>query len=222
MTATPQAAQRPDTNEMKVIHRVFRREFTALPALVRGVRDGDTERSAVVGAHLQQMLWFLRIHHEGEDELLWPLLLDRATLQADLVHRMESQHQVVAALIGKATALLPEWTATASAAAGDSLATLLGELTAPLFEHLGEEEQHILPLAADHLSVAEWAALGQHGRSHLATPQDQVRVLGAILEDATPDERARMLAPMPPPARDAWTTQGAPAYAAYIAQVRQG
>ena len=137
MTATPQAAQRPDTNEMKVIHRVFRREFTALPALVRGVRDGDTERSAVVGAHLQQMLWFLRIHHEGEDELLWPLLLDRATLQADLVHRMESQHQVVAALIGKATALLPEWTATASAAAGDSLATLLGELTAPLFEHLG-------------------------------------------------------------------------------------
>jgi hypothetical protein len=39
-------------------------------------------------------------------------------------------------------------------------------------------------------------------------------------EDATPDESAGLLAPMPPPARQEWASQGAATYASYIGQVR--
>ena len=47
---------RPDVNEMVVIHRVFRRELVANPALVRRVADGNDARARVVGDHLRLIL----------------------------------------------------------------------------------------------------------------------------------------------------------------------
>ena len=46
MTTTTRT-QKPDINEMRVIHRVFRRELAALPGLVRRVPD-DVDRAEVV------------------------------------------------------------------------------------------------------------------------------------------------------------------------------
>jgi len=221
MTSTSGAAQRPDINEMRVIHRVFRREFAQLPALIRGVRDGDTERAAVVADHATRVLTFLGIHHQGEDELLWPLIEARATLRADLVRRMEAQHQVVAELIERAGKQLPAWAGAPTSAKGGELAAIIEDLRRGLLEHLDEEEREILPLVEEHLSVDEWAKLAEHGRSHAGAPPQMMLILAMILEEATPDERAHMLSPMPPPAREAFAAQGEPAYAAYVARVRQ-
>lgn len=215
-------ADRPDVNEMVVIHRAFRREFRAIPGLIRGVAPADTSRSAVVADHTAQMLMFLDVHHHGEDELLWPLLLDRVELHADLVRRIAAQHEVVATLIAEASDQLPGWATEPSAAEGESLAVLIERLAAALFVHLDDEEREILPLAESHLSVEEWSRLGAHGRSQLATPKQRMQILGAILEDATPEERARMLAPMPPPIREGWLSQGQAGYDAHIAALRQG
>ncbi|MGH8891335.1 MAG: hemerythrin domain-containing protein [Acidothermaceae bacterium] len=214
-------ADRPDVNEMVVIHRVFRREFRAIPALIRAVAPGDTTRSALLADHATQMLMFLDVHHHGEDELLWPVLLERVDLHADLVRRIAAQHDAVSALITKAGEQLPEWAAEPSRIAGESLAAVIDDLAQTLFAHLDEEEQQILPLVEKHLSVDEWTKLGAHGRSQLTTPKQQMQILGAILEETTPEERARMFAPMPPPVREGWTTKGQPAYDAYIVAVRQ-
>ena len=82
---------KPDTHAMVVVHRVFRREFDLLPDLIEGVRAGDTERAAVLAEHLTGLVGALHHHHQAEDDLIWPLLLERATLHQDLVHRMEAQ-----------------------------------------------------------------------------------------------------------------------------------
>lgn len=55
------SADRPDTWEMVIVHRVFRREFTRLPVLVRGVPAGDVARADVVLAHLLE-----RAHDQAE------------------------------------------------------------------------------------------------------------------------------------------------------------
>src|SRR6185369_172960 len=82
----------PDVQEMVVIHRVFRRELTVIPRLVRSVPDGDAQRVRVVAEHAAFVLDFLHAHHSGEDELLWPLLLQRAAPSATLVRTMQEQH----------------------------------------------------------------------------------------------------------------------------------
>ena len=44
-----------DVHDMIVVHRAFRREFTLISPLVRGVAAGDTARAAVVTKHAQRL-----------------------------------------------------------------------------------------------------------------------------------------------------------------------
>jgi len=83
-----------DTHEMVLMHRVIRREFGQLPRLFRSAAN-NRARSKVVGAHAREMLDFLHTHHTGEDELLFPLLRERATLDPELMDRMDAQHAQV-------------------------------------------------------------------------------------------------------------------------------
>src|ERR1700712_4561651 len=88
----------PAVAEIVAVHRVFRREFAVLPALVRGVADGDAERAAVVGRHARMILAGLRSPDRGEDGALWPPLLERAPAAAPLLARLRAQHEAIALL----------------------------------------------------------------------------------------------------------------------------
>ena len=219
MTTT--VSEKPDINEMRVIHRVFRRELTALPGLVRRVPDGDEARAEIVGRHAQFVLTGLHIHHTGEDENLWPLLLERAKPSTELIETMQAQHERVHEHVDRSQALLDGWRATPSSGAGEELAAEVERLNQALFEHLDQEEREILPLAEEFVSVEEWGRLGEHGRDSMSREELPI-MFGAILEDADPSERAKMLTLLPPPIRVLMRTLGARKYRRYIAQVRAG
>jgi hemerythrin-like domain-containing protein len=220
MTTTT-TSQKPDTNEMRVIHRVFRRELAALPGLVRRVTDGDLDRADVVGGHAAFVLNALQIHHTGEDENLWPLLLERAEPSTELIQTMQAQHERVHEGVDQCTELLGHWREDPDPSVGEQLASALDRLDEALVEHLDQEERDILPLAEEHVSVEEWARLGEHGRGSMS--RDQLPIMfGAILEDAEPAERAEMLAQVPAPIRLLLRTVGARQYRRYISRVRAG
>jgi hemerythrin-like domain-containing protein len=205
--ATPTVHQRPDTREMVVVHDLFRREFGNLPGLVRGVAPGDTERAAVVVEFLRELASGLHHHHTGEDELMWPLLLERCTADGALILRMEEQHERIAALHDRAVEQAAAFEGGASAEAGERLAQTLTTLTEALDEHMREEEVHVLPLVERHLSVAEWEALGERGRAGLSKDRLLIQ-LGFILLGTSAQDRAAFLAQLPLPARIAWRLVG--------------
>jgi hemerythrin-like domain-containing protein len=211
--------ERPNIQEMYVVHRVFRRELTLLPELIRGVHEGDTKRARLVGAHLRLILDGLHMHHTGEDEVLWPRLLDRAAPSAVLVRTMQAQHEQVDVHLDRLDPLLRTWMSTAAVLRGEQVARVTDELRSSLLEHLDLEEREILPLVFQHITVAEWNSLGEHGRSTI--PARLMPVLfGSVLEDADPREQKMMLAPLPPPVRLLLRTWGARHYSRYIRQVR--
>ena len=210
-----------DTREMVVIHRVFRRELALLPRLIRGVADGDTARAARISEHLVDITTGLTTHHTGEDELLWPLLLQRVTLEADLVRRMEAQHEAVHERIGATQQMAVRWAEHADVPSRDELATAVDQMHAALVEHLDDEEQLMLPIIAEQLTQAEWDALGEHGRASLPRGRKSLLFLGSILEDATEEERAEFLARIPLPGRLMWRLAGRRAYAREIQQLRR-
>ena len=128
--------------------------------------------------------------------LVWPLLLARVDLEADMVLRMETQHEVVAGSLAEASRRMPDWQAAPSAATAAPLVSALTEHRAALLEHLHDEEEYILPLIEEHLTVAEWARLGQRFAEEV--PKDKMLFfLGMILEDADPAERQAMMAHLP-------------------------
>jgi hemerythrin-like domain-containing protein len=205
---------------MVVIHRGLRRETRVLADLVAATRPGDRRRARTLTAHLDDYLTGLHNHHHGEDELIWPLLLSRVDLDAETVLRMEAQHEKVAATIARLRDLAGSWTRSADAAGRDALAAALTEHRAVLVEHLDDEEANLLPLAERHLTEAEWNTQGDHFVEH--TPKTKIlTLLGVVLEDATPDERAEFLAGLPAPARAFWRLYGERHHAARMRRLRE-
>ncbi|MCY0956738.1 hemerythrin domain-containing protein [Streptomyces sp. H27-H5] len=211
-------SERPHTHEMVVVHRVFRRESALLPRLVRAVPDGETARAAEVAAHMAEYMTGLHHHHTVEDETIWPLLRERAA-DEELIARMEEQHARIDRGWAAVTDRVPGWQRTADHAAGEELALALDEHRSALLEHLDDEERLVLPLVADHLTVAEWDAVGRRGLE--TVPRDKLMLaLGALLEDATPQEQAHFLGRGPLVGRLLWKAVGRRQYTAACRALR--
>lgn len=186
-----------DVRDMYTVHIVFRREFGQLSSLVRAVGEGDTARAELVGDHIQLLCSMLHSHHSGEDELLWPKLLDRGPDEiAPIVHLAEAQHEAVDKAITDIDGVLPLWRSTASAADRDNLANAAERLYAPLIEHLNMEEERILPLAEKYVTATEWQELGQHSMASL--PKNRLPLLfGMAMYEGDPEVMKEIVATMP-------------------------
>ena len=209
-------AQTVDTRDMLLIHRVIRRETGRLPGLIRSA--ADPERAALIAAHASEMLDFLHTHHTGEDQLLWPVLRPRVSLDGELINRMEAQHAQIAEGVTDVRRDLPVWAKSADPATGERMATRLEWVSDVLNAHLAEEEERILPLVATHISQQEWDALGEHGFAAVPVKRRLV-ILGYILQGTDDTERKRFMQRVPPPARIAYTLVGRRQYAREAAAI---
>ena len=210
----------PDIRDMMVVHRIFRREFPLLGEIVPRASDGDARRAGHVARHIDFCLDSLHHHHSAEDDYLWPKLLERARPHAELVRRMEAQHEDVAGCAEQARQLTAHWRAAPLSRTGTELATALARLSSALTEHLDEEEARILPLVRDHITVAEWEELGRKSFEKIP-PGARVVAMGQILADGTLADQALFSGKLPPPARLMWRLWGRRRYARYIRNVRE-
>jgi hemerythrin-like domain-containing protein len=209
----------PYTHEMVIIHRVFRREAAILPRLADGVRTGDTARAGRIADAVREYTGGLHHHHRLEDELIWPKLRRRARLYDELIERMESQHRLLDGTLSVIADILPRWEDGAAAHVRAALVEALQDHICVLTEHLDDEEAQILPLIADHLTVAEWDEVGRRGLE--TVPKSKVMLaLGAILEDATPEEQRHFLGKVPAPGRVLWQLVGRRQYRRYVDELR--
>ncbi len=208
---TASAPTRPDTREMIIVHNVFRRVFGDLPGLLRAVAPGDATRAGVLADAYTEISTGLHHHHTGEDELLWPVLVQRVEADRCFVLRAEEQHERVHELLERAKPQVEAFRQTASGPARDALAATIQELDAVLRDHMTDEERYILPLVGAHMTVAEWEKIGERGRAGI--PKDRLLIqLGWILDGVPPADRRAMLRKLPLPARIAWRLLGRRAF----------
>jgi iron-sulfur cluster repair protein YtfE (RIC family) len=213
------AVERVDTQEMVIVHRLFRREFRLLPALVQQVREGDRDRAAVIAGHAADLTYGLHHHHTAEDLLLWPKLAARIQPRAELVHRMQAQHERLAVLIERVEVLLARWRPVADPPSRDELAHALAETSAALDEHLNDEETELLPLVAEHITPQEWDAMTAYAMKGLPKNSKAFMYLGIILDEATAEERGPFLGGLPAPLRWTWRLVGHRIYRRSITRV---
>lgn len=207
-----------DMTEMYAIHDCLRHEFAKLPLTVKAVAEGNADRAAVVGGHVLLMTSMLHAHHEGEDELVWPLLEERSPEHAALVVDMVGQHEAMTALVDAAQEQAQVWMASPGVLERSSLHTTLIMLEKELLHHLAMEEQQVVPLISRDLTQEEYSAAGAHARAAL-TPDELAVGLGLILANTSADRGEAILSGMPPEARAGFEEFGRPVYAAYAARL---
>lgn len=205
------------TEEMAVIHRIFRRGFPMMAELVRQTSPGDTTRAEPIAVHLDFLLNGLHNHHTGEDANIWPRLLERAEPQAELITRMEKQHEVVAERSSRVRELLATWRRTPDD--GEALAAALDDFTAALVEHLDDEEAYVVPLIRAHITADEWKRFGQETFEKFTNPEKLVAT-GTLEDVATPEEANWFMGDLPLPIKLMWRFAGRRKYARYMQRVR--
>ena len=193
-------AQPINVRDMAIIHRTFRRTYDESARLVRAAPAPSPGRVTFLADHIDFAIAMLHVHHEGEDELLYPKLIERVPDQAPMAEEVEHEHQLVAGALDAASAACGAWRARPSADTGEALAAALDQLNSVAERHLDDEEQKVVPLAAVTLTQQEWDAVGKHGVAQIPRNKRGI-AFGMILEPLGEADRVYMKSGLPAPVR---------------------
>ncbi len=189
-----------DVRDMAIVHRTFRNAYDESARLVRAAPAPSPGRVAFLADHIDFALTMLHVHHEGEDELLYPKLIERAPDQAAVTEQVDHEHQLIKTALDATSAACTAWRQQPSAQTGEALAAALGQLNSVVQPHLDDEEQKVVPLAAVTLTQQEWDALGKHAVAQIPRNKRPI-AFGMILEPLGEADRAHMMHVLPPPVR---------------------
>jgi len=193
-------AQPIDVRDMAIVHRTFRNAYDESARLVRAAPAPSPGRVTFLADHIDFAIAMLHDHHEGEDELLYPKLIERVPEQAAMTEQVDHEHQLIKTALDATSAVCATWRQRPSAETGEALAAALDHLNTVVQPHLDDEEQKVVPLAAVTLTQQEWDALGKHGVAHIPRNKRGI-AFGMILEPLDEADRAFMKGFLPAPVR---------------------
>ena len=93
-----------DVRDMAIIHRTFRAGYAEAAQLVRAAPTPSPERVRFLADHIDFAIAAMHIHHESEDELLYPKLIQRVPERARMTEEVEHEHQLVRVALDTASA----------------------------------------------------------------------------------------------------------------------
>jgi hemerythrin-like domain-containing protein len=189
-----------DVRDMAIVHRTFRAGYAEAARLVRAAPTPSPERVAFLADHIDFVIEALHIHHEGEDQLLYPKLIERLPEQASMTEEVEHEHELVRTALDAASASCTTWRLQPSAETCAELAAALDHLNSVAERHLDDEERMIVPLAAVTLTQQEWDTIGEHAVAQIPRNKQAI-AFGMILDPLDDADRAHMKRVLPAPVR---------------------
>ena len=154
-----------ETDDLYLIHAVFRNAFGKAGELIRKADPSDSSRVLFVAGHLREAFEALHNHHHHEDDLYWDLIKRRAPEASGDVDRMVRHHEEIAVKIDETRGILEAW--QKNPAEKEALLQALEQFRVMLFNHLEDEETTVKPVAGRVLTQAEWNKARTAGKNEL-------------------------------------------------------
>ena len=192
-----------DVGFMRAIHAGLRRDMARLEAVAPEL---ERRGAAAVPKGWAGFRRTLQVHHDAEDDDLWPVLRGHLTDDED-AHQLDvmvEEHRELTAAIDAVDAALGR---------GAAVTVAVDRLGEVLRGHLDHEEQRIFPLLERHLSRREWRRFLDTERRR-RPPRERPEFLAWVLDDATDDDAAAVMAELPRPAHVVYRRILRPRYAA--------
>ena len=210
-----------DVRDMAIVHRTFRKASQEAARLVRAAPAPSPARVTFLADHIDFGIMMLHVHHEGEDELLYPKLIERVPDQAPMTEQVDHEHQTIKIALDASSAACAAWRQRPTAETGEALAASLDHLDEVVQPHLDDEEQRIIPLAAVTLTQQEWDAMAKHGVTQMPRNMRGV-AFGMMLEPLDQADRTYMMKHLPAPVRLLYPLLIDRPYQKYAATLRTG
>ena len=181
-----------DVSFIRTLHAALRRDLSRLRDAAAQL-DGSAGAPPTVLAGWDAFRAELDNHHSAEDDDLWPVLRGELSDPGGLasVDAMVDEHRQIPPALADVDAALR---------GGGELMAPVELLSTVILDHLAHEEREVLPLIEQHLTRAQWRAFLHKERTR-RSPRERPKFLAWILDDASEQDAAAVLAEMPPPAR---------------------
>lgn len=180
----------------RVIHGAVRRDLARLTEALEGAPDGDRERAQGLEKAFGNLHQQLTVHHEGEDEHVFPWLAVEG-IDADLLRTMESEHEAMATGLAESSAAMAAYGRTGSADDAAAARASLVRTTEVVERHLAHEENELEPLISSRMESPEWKAVEKKLRRQ--PPGVAGRFFAWVTDGMGDAERAYFRATVPPP-----------------------
>jgi hemerythrin-like domain-containing protein len=180
----------------RVIHGAVRRDLTRLTQALDGVRDGDRERAQALEKAFGNLHQQLIVHHEGEDEHVFPWLAGEG-IDPDLLRSMESEHDAMSAALTESSAAMTAYGRTGSSTDAAAARASLVRTTEVVERHLRHEEDELEPVIASRMESPGWKA-GEK-RLRRQPPVVAGRFFAWVTDGMGAPERSYFRATVPPP-----------------------
>ena len=210
-----------DVRDMAIVHRTFRKASQEAARLVRAAPAPSPARVTFLADHIDFGIMMLHVHHEGEDELLYPKLIERVPDQAPMTEQVDHEHQTIKIALDASSAACAAWRQRPTAETGEAASASLDHLDEVVQPHLDDEEQKIVPLAAVTLTQQEWDAMAKHGVTQMPRNMRGV-AFGMMLEPLDQADRTYMMKHLPAPVRLLYPLLIDRPYQKYAATLRTG
>lgn len=184
------------TRMNSLIHRAVRRDLDGFAGALDTFPAGDPERATAIAARFQWFDTLLTYHHEGEEEILWPVLRTSPP-NTEEVGELTDEHERIVAALAAARAAFATFGASATAEDAASAASAVRELHAAATEHFTHEESEIVELCAQADPVALKAAFKKLGRH--AGLREGLWFMQWVSDGASADDKTFLRTLIPPP-----------------------
>jgi len=198
-----------DMSMMFAMHDALRRELEQVTRIT-ALRDDNPGPMLRAALGWELFKKFLLVHHQSEDDILWPALRTNVAFQPGrlaLTDALEAEHAVIEPLL-----------IAIDAAAADPhygyqrFGDIVDELITKLTAHLAHEETDGLPLIDASLTKQQWQHFAQVHAERVGG--DAPTYMPWLLNGASPQTLDAVLGKFPPPLLTAFREQWGPKYAA--------
>ena len=205
------------TRMNSLIHRAVRRDLDGFARALDTFPAGDRERATALAARFQWFDTLLTHHHEGEEQILWPVLRTSPP-STEEVGELTDEHERIVAALSAARAAFATFGASATAEDAATAASAVTELQAAATEHFTHEESEIVELCSPADPVALKAAFKKLGRN--AGLREGLWFMQWVSDGASADDKAFLRTLIPPPVQWISKTISGRSYATSTAPIR--
>jgi hypothetical protein len=149
---------------------------------------------------------FLHVHHDAEDDALWPVLRQELVGRSEdvtLLDEMKAEHAALRPLLETIDDALDS---------GESAPEARADLAARLREHLTHEEEAALPVIDSTLTDEQWIQFGEASVARIGA--DMPTLLPWVLDGADAERTKAVLGVLPEPVQQTYRNEWQPAYEA--------
>lgn len=178
-----------DTRVMGIVHAALRRDLERTREVLTAASAPEGPQRQAIARHVLWLMDFLHHHHTGEDDGLWPLVLQRDPSATPLLDSLEADHTRITPAAEGLTAAARAYTASASDGARTALVAALDRLAEVLFPHLDREVDEGMPVVSAAITEREWRAWDKKYNIKGKSPLELGLEGHFLLDGLGPDDR---------------------------------